>query len=239
MALTADVTVLLSADGRLARAKRRRGHLGGHLGSHLGGEQGTAMVEAAFMFPMFIIMWFSIVYAHAFSATEIDTNTQSRELAWNDAMGNCNKTGDSEKETLPGNLGSLSSSAGNWQSTSSSTPTVTNTSDLAQKLSGTASSSSAHDATKAAIAGGSLEGAFGALLNPILTAVASILPDPEGEQAIARANVSWRMPNNYNGMDPTNSTPIRQTTTVPCNLAPLNGGLSGLFNEVKGAVGGP
>jgi hypothetical protein len=203
------------------------------------GQSGAAMVEAAFMFPMFVILWFSIVYAHAFSSTQIDTNTQSRELAWTDAMSNCNTPGYQEKETLPQNNDSLSVTRNTWTSTTATTTIAVSTNETASALSATPSSSNASDAMKAAVSGGSLEGAFGALIGPVLNAIASILPSPKGAKAVSRGPVSWRMPNTYAGLDPSNSTTMKQTTTVTCNIAPINGGLSGLFDEIKGAVGGP
>jgi hypothetical protein len=194
------------------------------------GQRGAAMVEAAFMFPMFVILWFSIVYAHSFSSTQIDANTQSRELAWTDAMANCNKAGYQEKETLPAQNDSLAVTRNTWTSTTAPTTIAVGTSESAGALSATASSSNAGDAMGAAVAGGSLEGAFGALIGPVLNAIAGILPSPQGAKAIATGPVSWRMPNTYAGLDPSNSTTM--------NIAPINGGLSGLFDEVKGAVGG-
>jgi len=163
------------------------------------------MVEAAFMFPMFVILWFSVVYAHAFSSTQIDTNTQSRELAWTDAMSNCNKQGYQEKETLPDNNDSLSVTRNTWTSTSATTTIAVSTNETASALSATPSSSNAS----------------------------------HGAKAVSRGPVSWRMPNTYAGLDPSNSTTMSQTTTVTCNIAPINGGLSGLFDEIKGAVSGP
>jgi Flp pilus assembly protein TadG len=202
-------------------------------------QRGAAMVEAAFMFPMFVILWFSIVYAHSFSSTQIDANTQSRELAWTDAMANCNTKGYQEKETLPQNNDSLSVTRNTWTSTSATTSIAVSTNETASKLSATPSSSNASDAMSAAVSGGSLEGAFGSLIGPVLNAIASILPSPQGAKAVATGPVSWRMPNTYAGLDPSNSTTMKQTTTVTCNIAPINGGLSGLFDEIKGAVSGP
>jgi cytoskeletal protein RodZ len=204
-----------------------------------GRQRGAAMVEAAFMFPMFVIMFFSIVYAHSFSSTQIDANTQSRQLAWNDAMSNCTKTGSADQEQLPPNATSLTVSHGNFESTNSSNPITTNTNETNSKLNKTSTSSDTTNAMQSAMSGGSLEGAFGAILGPILNAVASILPDPEGAQATAKANISYRLPNNYAGLNPNNSTTISQITTIPCNLAPQAGGLAGIFNEIKGAVSGP
>jgi hypothetical protein len=205
------------------------------LRKHRERERGAAMVEAAFMFPLFIILFFSLMYAHSYTATKIDEETQGREMAWTNAMSNCGTTGDSETEQLPDNVTSLSLTHGSFVATNQSSSIVmTTTSNPQQPMNG--ESNSTQSGVSQAIAGGSVEGAFSGLLGMILGAVSDLFPDPNGAQGVSKTAISWRMPNNYNGSDPSNSTTLTQTVTVMCNEKPQNGTVLTVIEDFFGDV---
>jgi len=199
-------------------------------------ERGAAMVEAAFMFPMFIILFFSIIYAHSFSATKIDEATQARELAWSNAMSNCVQGGGgSDSETLPDMETSLALTKGNFRATGSpSTIAMNTTSNPQLPMNGEASSTQA--GVSQAIAGGSIEGALGGIVGMLLNAVSDIFPDANGAQGVTSGAVSWRLPNNYANSDPSNSTTITHTVTVMCNEKPQNGSVETVVADLVGDI---
>jgi len=198
-------------------------------------ERGAAMVEAAFMFPLFIILFFSLIYAHSYTGTKIDEATQARELAWTNAMSNCGTTGDSETEQLPDNTPSLSLTHGNFVAThQTSSIAMTTTSNPQQPMNG--ESNSTQTGVSQSIAGGSIEGAFSGLLSMVLGAVSDLFPDPNGAQGLSKTAISWRMPNNYNGSDPSNSTTVTQTVTVMCNEKPQNGTVLTVIEDFFGDI---
>ena len=199
------------------------------------GQRGAALVEAAFMFPMFIILFFSVIYAHSFSATKIDEATQAREMAWTNAMSNCGHTGAPENETVPDEVASLSMSRGNFTATSqTSTIAMNTTSNPQNPLNGDGATTTS--GVQHAIAGGSIEGAFSEIANMLVGAVAGIFPDPNGAQGVSTGAVSWRLPNNYNNTDPNNSTTIKHTVTVMCNETPQNGSVAAVVEDVFGDI---
>lgn len=199
-------------------------------------ERGAAMVEAAFMFPMFIILFFSIIYAHSFSATKIDEAAQARELAWSNAMSNCVEGGGgSDSETLPTMESSLSLTKGNFRATGSpSTISMSTTSNSQLPLNGEASST--QTGVSQAISGGAIEGALSGIVGMLLNTVADIFPDPNGAQGVTTGAVSWRLPNNYANMDPSNSTSITHTVTVMCNEKPQNGDVKTVVADLVGDI---
>lgn len=207
-------------------------------------ERGAALVEAAFMFPMFVLLFFSIIYAHSFSATQIDVNTQARELAWTDAMTNCVQGGggDDEKETLPDYASDLSvQKRGNFMGTGqTSTTAITTSANAPAPLTLVSSGNDIGASVSSSISGGSVEGALGTIVNLLSTKLASVFPNPNGTQAVGKGNVSWRLPNNYAAMNPTNSTAKMQTVTVMCDEKPQTGSpkavVEDLFSDVASFV---
>jgi hypothetical protein len=201
-------------------------------------ERGAALVEAAFMFPMFVILFYAIIYAHTFYSTQLDSNAQSRQLAWNDAMSDCGKSTSDDRDNPPSYAGSLTAllrynftKTGNGQgspihiNTNEQTPTALN-----------GEASDAMTGITTALAGGSVEGALGAIIGPIINTVASFFPDPNGSQAVAKGNFNWRMPNNYNGDDPNNTLAVHQTVTVMCNETPQNGSAKTVIGDIVGDI---
>jgi hypothetical protein len=193
------------------------------------------MVEAAFMFPLLIILFFSLIYAHSYTGTKIDEATQAREMAWTNAMSNCGNSGDSETEKLPDNVTSLSLTHGNFVATNqASSIAMTTTSNPQQPMNG--ESNSTQTGVSQSVSGGSIEGAFSGLLSMVLGAVSDLFPDPNGAQGVSKTTISWRMPNNYNGSDPSNSTTVKQTVTVMCNEKPQNGTVLTVIEDFFGDI---
>ena len=200
-------------------------------------QRGAAMVEAAFMFPMFIILFFSVIYAHSFSATKIDEATQARELAWTNAMGNCGKTGDAIIEKIPDQVSDLSVTRGNFTGVEQTSQIAIQTTTSPQSpMNG--ESSSTKSGVSEAIAGGSIEGAFGNIANMLVGVVADLFPDPDGAQGVGTGTVSWRLPNNSAASDPTNSTKLTQTVTVMCDETVQNGSVLTVVKDLIGDIGG-
>jgi hypothetical protein len=207
--------------------RHRRGH-----------KRGAAMVEAAFMFPMFIILFFAMIYAHNYGATQIETNSQARSLAWNDAMANCNLgPASDEREDLPTNSNTApSTNVGNFTGLSgqSSTTTVSTSANTTLKLNASANDSST--GVSQALSGGNIEGGLSGIIGIVVNFVAQIFPDPEGAQASSSGTISWRLPNNYTGDDPTNSTTRSQKVTIMCNEKALEGKITNVISAVKGLL---
>ena len=70
-------------------------------------QRGAAMVEAAFMLPMFVILFFTTMYLHNLNAKQIALNMTTREAAWSYAMANCNVTKDADSEVSRSAFGRL------------------------------------------------------------------------------------------------------------------------------------
>ncbi len=173
--------------------------------SHRRRERGAALVEAAFMMPMFIILFFTSLYAHNVNSKQITLNTTARAQAWAYAMSNCNKgPGSPEGESLP--LGS----SGNAQ-----------TMDLEGGSPGGGTS-----AASSALSSGSVTGAISSFLSAITSVLSDIFANPPGSQSTVRDSVSWRLPNVYDGSGyGVRSTPLYQSVTVVCNEQAQNGSI--------------
>jgi hypothetical protein len=52
-------------------------------------QRGVAMVEAVAIFPIFVVLWLTCLYAFNIGAKKIESNTTSRANAWAYSMGNC------------------------------------------------------------------------------------------------------------------------------------------------------
>ena len=200
-------------------------------------ERGAAMVEAAFMFPMFVLMFFTLIYAHSYSATKIDEQTQARELAWTNAMANCGKASSDEVENLPTTVTSLNMTRNNFTGIGSTSQIAMTTSSKPQSpMTGTASTTSLEATVSGAIAGGAVEGAFSAIMGIVLDAVASVFPDPNGAQGSSNGTVSWRLPNSYANANPNNSTTITQQVTVMCNETAQDGSLKTVLGDAISSI---
>src|SRR5215472_10225038 len=65
-------------------------------------KRGVALVEAAACMPLFVVLWFSILYAHNLFATKMGVNAAARAQAWGFAMGNCGMSGSPNPTATPG-----------------------------------------------------------------------------------------------------------------------------------------
>ena len=161
------------------------------------------------MLPMFIILFYSSLYAHNLGFGYMQEQRLARNNAWVYAMTNCNETGTGmtkeESEVLPP------------VDTSGDAAAAVKLSPLPENVVSTS--------------GGS--GATGLILSvggPIMGALAKIVPNGDGSQSTATLNLSWRLPNLYAGggilgsSSGSNSTTITQIVTIPCNVPPSDGG---------------
>jgi len=185
--------------------------------------RGAAMVEAAFMMPMFVILFFTSLYAHNLNAKQISLNMTTRASAWALAMYNCSKgPASDEGETLQA---ANSGGTGEPQTIS---------------LSG-GSGNDASNAASSAFSGGSVSGALSSVMSGITSAIASVFPNPQGSQSQIHDTVSWRMPNVYvegGSTSGPNSTPVGQTVTVVCNEQAVDGSIGQAVKDIICAVTG-
>ena len=66
------------------------------------GQRGVAMVEAVAILPLFVVLWFTLLYAFHVSSDKISVNTSSRALAWGYVMANCHNPSGPHVTTWPG-----------------------------------------------------------------------------------------------------------------------------------------
>lgn len=187
---------------RLSAARRaRRRH-----------QRGTALVETAFMLPMFVILWYGSLYVHSLGSKYIQVNSDARADAWQTAMANCGVHHDEETEKLPAALGGGTGLAG----------------------SGGAGSSSA---VSTALKNGNSAGALSGFVNTFTSILSSVFPNPNGSTVLKTQTISWREPDLYDhsGMSP-KSTTVKGTTTVVCNEAPMNGSISNVISGVVSLI---
>ncbi len=188
-----------------------------HARSRRRGERGAAMVEAAFMLPMFVLLWFTSLYAHRMGATQIDLNTEARANAWQYAMANCGTLGTSPSENEPG----LSPPAGTTNpglNGMDDNPGTTTSSGLGSAPNGEA-------------------GKISKLASPVTNFIADLMPNPTGSVARIKKTINWREPNLYvaggGGSAANNETNMQQTVTLVCNQYPQNGNI---LSAIKGIV---
>jgi hypothetical protein len=160
---------------------------------------GTALVEATFLMPMFVILFFATLYAHNLGYGHMKENREARAAAWALAMSNCNDSGDSDSEVLPGaNTGG----------------------------SGAASRVSLTPSTEPLPGGGDPTSMLSGLMGTIASGVAQAIPiNADSAKSEQTKDLSWRLPNLYEHDASRKQTSIKQTATITCNNAPKNGGL--------------
>jgi hypothetical protein len=139
-------------------------------------ERGAALVETAFMAPMFVILVFSAFYAYNFGRAQIDVATLARQEAWTYSMDNCGQGGPNESESLPGG------------STSTQTP-ITHSPP-------SASLTSQMSATLSGKGGGSF---IVALVQGLVNHIQGLFPNPSGSMQNETEIVNFRIPNLYAG----------------------------------------
>jgi hypothetical protein len=154
------------------------------------------MVEAAFMMPMFVILFYASLYAENLGKVNSQSNRNSRQQAWTYAMANCGDTsGQDESEVLPpSDPGSGSGAA-------------TKLSPLTPGTGGPSGSNPLANATGA-----------------LVSSIGSVFPDANGAQSLTNPTLNWRDPNLYNGNPGTATTQVNQHVVVNCNNAPWDGG---------------
>jgi hypothetical protein len=178
--------------------------------------RGAAMVETAFMLPMFVILWYSSLYVHGLGSKHIGANTDARADAWRTAMANCGVKHDSDSENfLPPVGGSIGL--------------------------GSNGSSDTSGAVSNALKNGNLGGALSGFVSNFTSVIASVFPNPNGAQVTKTDVINWRVPDLYNKTGLNNQdTNVTGTTTVVCNEAPMDGSIGNvagaLLNIIEGLV---
>jgi len=173
-------------------------------------QRGAAMVEAAFMMPMFVILFFTSIYFHNLNAKQIALNMVTRQAAWVYAMANCGVTKDADSEVYD-QVDSGNGSASQIQTENGS--------------------NQAQNAASTAFNGGSVTGAMTSFIQPITSMLSSIFPNPMGSQMQKKDSVTWSMPSaSWSQGAAAQSTPVQQTVTVYCDEAPQNGSI---WNVIK------
>jgi hypothetical protein len=175
------------------------------------GERGAALVEAAFMFPMFLILWFAAITAYKIPASVIDLNTKSRSDAWALAMDNCGAHTSNDPEQYPQAWGNATSAP------------LTNEPDIVTLF-------------KSAMKAGGVGGIVGGVVNVLTAALAEVIPNPTGSASTYQSSVHWRMSNRYANTDVAHSTKLSRTVTIVCDNGVQNGDLWNALTDVAGAV---
>jgi hypothetical protein len=171
-------------------------------------ERGVALVEAAFMLPMFVILWYASLYVHSLGSKYIGINTLARQDTWQTAMANCGVNGEQETEVLPASL-----------STGINLPSTGGGDTI--------------NAVVGALKNGNIAGALAGFVNTFTAALANAFPSPKGAHFTKTATVSWRVPDLYDHSGMNNETTnLKYSYTVVCNIAPENGSIS----NVAGAI---
>ncbi len=158
-------------------------------------ERGAALVEAAFMMPMFVILFYASLFAHNLSNTYIKASQQARANAWAYAMANCGDTASDNVEVLP--------------------PVDTEGAGAATKI-----SPMPDDPTTPPGNGNFLSGMAGTIFGDI----SGLFPNPNGSQSVQTKSLNWRMPNLYYDTDAGTTSTVKRSVTVDCNNVANDGG---------------
>jgi Flp pilus assembly protein TadG len=183
-------------------------------------QRGAAMVEAAFMLPMFVILFFTTLYLHNLNSKQIALNNTARESAWSYARANCGIVLDADSEVYD---------------------SVDSGGDAASTIATTNGSNEAGSAASTAFSAGSVTGGMAAFVSTVTTAISSVFPNPTGSQKKSNDTVAWNMVNLYaNGSSGSQTTqtptPVAQTVTVYCDEAPQDGSLGKVISDFMGFV---
>jgi hypothetical protein len=173
----------ISANHRRARTAPRKSR------------RGAALVEAAFMMPMFVILFYASLFAHNLSNTYIKSSQQARANAWAYAMANCGDTASDNVEVLP--------------------PVDTEGAGAATKI-----SPMPDNPTSPPGNGNFLSGMAGTIFGDI----SGLFPNPNGSQSVQTNSLNWRMPNLYNQTDSGTTSTVKRSVTIDCNNVANDGG---------------
>jgi hypothetical protein len=169
--------------------------------------RGTALVEATVILPVFVILWFTVLYAHNVADAKIRMVTASRATAWGYAMGNCGSSGDPSPTPTPDVLGTRI--------------------DPLMEAPGVGSILSS--------GGGGFMSAITGIVSSMFSSVVPLAKDFDS-RTTGTAVVSYRIPNVYTGDPGIGSRAEVGTVSVACNEAPQNGSLEGVLKMVWNAV---
>jgi hypothetical protein len=179
---------------------------------HKVGSRGAALVEAAFIFPMFIILFFGALYFHNAWFKKFDVIAQARSESWAYAMSACGKNGEDNTEKFSGvkaNKGTLTM-----------TDTVNN--NMVSQL-----------------AGGGFTGFLSGLGSYISSL--PIFLNPEAADSAHSGTVDYRQRDIYDKTVANSTTTLNYEAVVVCNIDPANGNLwevvKMIFGWVKGMFG--
>ena len=192
---------IVRQNGRQLLLKRRRA------------QRGAALVETAFMLPMFVILWYGSLYVHNLGKNYIKVNSQARADAWQTAMANCGvPPKGAETEHLPASLGGVGAVYGGGGN------------DVG--------------AVKTALQNSNPGGAIGAFVSGFTSALASAFPAMQGATSLKTTAVSWREPDLYDHSETGSSVLVKGTTSVVCDLAPEDGTIANVAGAIVSIICG-
>jgi Flp pilus assembly protein TadG len=178
--------------------------------------RGAALVEAAFLSPLFVILFFAGVFAHNLFSTKLDMIQTARANAWNYAMTNCSQ-GQGDQHWTQADWGN---SAANDKAITGDIPNPTSWGSPPGVSGGGKGSSSAQNGM------GGIEKVLGGLL-----------ANPTGAQSAMTKNISYRIPNIYTHSDGKGIGQAGSTVTLFCNEEAQNGSIGAVFNTIFNAIG--
>jgi hypothetical protein len=168
--------------------------------------RGVAMVEAVAILPIFVVLWFTTLFAFNLGATKIAMNATSRGDAWAYAMGNCGAGSDPAKTPWPG---------GGWGSVSTS--------------------SDAFSTNATSLIGGGGASGFD-IVGALTTVVSNFLPGlGTSNSSIEQEQKTINYVTPSVGVVSAGSSlskNVQYTSTVFCNEAPRNGNIMGVIGSI-------
>lgn len=166
------------------------------------------MVEAAFMAPMFVILWFVALYAHNLGSTKISLNSKARAQAWDYALANCDQ-GQGDTPTTPADWG-VSETPGPLTPVPGSPP------------------------TQPPSQGGSNPNSQ--VMGQIAGFLGNLFTNPEGSHSVQNGNVNFRVPNLYDHTGGTTSKQLASTVVLFCNEKAQDGSFSEILSAIFGLL---
>jgi hypothetical protein len=192
-------------------------------------QRGATLVEAAFMMPMFVILFFTSIFFHNLNAKQITLNVTTRAQAWTYAMHNCRAGEGQDEHEIP------------FAPASVAAPPSVATSGAAFQIQMRGNGSGGLSSVNSALSAGPIMNGISSVMGPIANFLSSIFADPQGSESFIADGVNWRMPNLYSkgNIDGANkNTPVQQTVIIACNEQAENGSVGNALSEIESAIGG-
>jgi hypothetical protein len=169
-------------------------------------KRGVAMVEAVAILPIFVVLWFTCLFAFNVGAKKIMANATSRADSWAYAMGNCADRSDPAKTPWP---------SGGWGNPTTSTD--------------------AFSANATQLLGGGGASGFD-ILGALTTVISNFLPGLGTSKSSIdhqQQTVSYVVPSDgVVSPGASSSHNIQYTSTLFCNEAPHDGNIKGVIGTI-------